>query len=244
MLALAALPQAQQSTPVVDATGDRNDLPKLIRVQVEFIDVAHEQLTELMFGEHPSANDGELRKMVGGLVNQGKASILETMLCVAKDGQKATTESIEKFIYPTEFEPAQGPAENHTNASGEKIGSEQRNGAVGPSPSAWETRNLGSYLQIEPSLSDDQRMINLRFVPEIVYHVGDQVWAEWKDAHGRADIKVPLFYVMRTNTDITLAPRTFELAAVLTPKPTAPAPATLRKILVFVRADMVQQRKP
>ena len=34
-----------------------------IRVQVEFVDLSHEQLTELMFGAKPAANNTELRQL-------------------------------------------------------------------------------------------------------------------------------------------------------------------------------------
>src|SRR6478735_9289054 len=109
--ALATLSHAQTGTPEYDPLGEFNDLPKQIRVQVEYIDMSHEQLTELMFGDKPAANDGELRKQVAQLVKDGKATIVETMLCVARSGQKATSESIEEFIYPTEYEPASAPVE-------------------------------------------------------------------------------------------------------------------------------------
>ena len=110
-LALASVPHAQIGTPDYDPLGEFNHLPKQIRVQVEFIEVSHEQLTELLFAPKVPANDTELRKQLAQLVKDGKAGIVETMLCIARSGQKATTESIEEFIYPTEYEPAELPAE-------------------------------------------------------------------------------------------------------------------------------------
>ncbi|MCX6873591.1 MAG: hypothetical protein NTW21_07260 [Verrucomicrobia bacterium] len=235
MLGMTPLPQAQESTPEFDPTGEHNDLPKLIRVQVEFIDVSHEQLTDLMFGEHPSANDGQLRKKVGELVAKGQASIIETMLSVGKSGMKATTASNEEFIYATEYEPPQLPG----TFNGSEARTTPRDAATGPTPSAWETRNLGSTLEIEPALSDDQRIIDLRFVPELVYHVGDQVWAEWKDEHGRADIKMPLFYVIRLNTAITTVAGEYLLAAAVSPKDKDGFPDFSRKVMIFVKCDVL-----
>lgn len=104
--ALTALPHAQTGTPEFDPLGEFDDLPKQIRVQAEFIDVSHEQLTELLFGEKPPANDVELRKQVAQLVKDGKATILETMICTGRSGQRAQSESIEEVIYPTEYETA------------------------------------------------------------------------------------------------------------------------------------------
>ena len=230
MLGLATRPQAQQSTPEFDPAGEHNDLPKLIRVQVEFIDVSHEQLTELMVGEHAGANDGELRKKAGELVKQGKATILETMLAVGRSGMKAKAESIEEMIYPTEFEPP---------TVSEKNGPEPHNPVVGPSPSAWETRNLGSTLEIEPYLSDDNKIVDLRFVPEIVYHVGNQTWSEWKDQHGTANVQVPTFYVLRLNTSIAIAAGEYLMVAALSPKTQAGFTDFSRKVMVFVKCDVL-----
>jgi hypothetical protein len=56
LLAAVTVPQAQQATPQTPPEESVAD-HKLIRVQVEFIDVAHQQLTELMFGDHTSTND-------------------------------------------------------------------------------------------------------------------------------------------------------------------------------------------
>ncbi|MEI6175817.1 MAG: hypothetical protein WCS43_02900 [Verrucomicrobiota bacterium] len=109
LFALTTIPRAQQNTQEFDPLGENVGLPKLVRVQVEWIDVSHEQFTELMFGPHSSANDGELRKRIVQIVKDGKANIVETMLCTGRSGQKSTTESIEEFIYPTEYDPATMP---------------------------------------------------------------------------------------------------------------------------------------
>lgn len=232
---------AQTGTPELDTPGDSNDLTKQIRVQVEFIEVAHEQLTELMFGEKPAANDVELRNQVAGLVKEGKASILETMLCTSRSGQKATSESIEEFIYPTEYEPATLPENVQVNKKEdvEAVKTVRRDLATGPTPTAFDTRNLGSTLEIEPILSKDGKIIDLRFVPEIVYHVGNEVWAEWKGEHGNSPIQMPTMYVIRINTAVTLANGTPMLVAALSPKDANGHPDFTRKLMIFVRADVL-----
>jgi len=232
---------AQTGTPEFDPLGEFNDLPKQIRVQVEFIDVSHEQLTELMFGEKAPANDVELRKQVAQLVKDGKASILETLLCTARSGQKATTESIEEFIYPTEYEPASLPENVHVNKEGdaEAVKTVRRDLATGPTPTAFDTRNLGSTLEIEPTLSEDETIIDLRFVPEIVYHVGNEIWAEWKGEHGNSPVQMPTMYALRVNTSVTLANGKSMLVAALSPKDAQGHTDFKRKLMVFVKADVL-----
>ena len=211
-----------------------------VRVQVEFIDVAHEQLTGLMFGEKPSANDGEVRKQVAQLVKDGKAAIAETMLCVTRSGQKATTESIEEFIYPTEYEPAEISIESSSKEKDAKEPTKEvvRDNATGPTPTAFETRNLGSTMEIEPTLSDDEKTVELRIIPEMVHHVGNQVWAEWKGEHGNSPIQMPIMYTVRLNTAVTLATGRYTLLAALSPKNKDGFPDSTRKLMVFVKADV------
>ena len=237
-----ALP-AQTGTPEYDPLGEFNDLPKQIRVQVEYIDLSHEQLTELMFGDKAPANDTELRKQVAQLVKDGKAAIVETMLCTARSGQKATTESIEEIIYPTEYEPAVLPADTEPDEKDKddaaKPDDARRTSASGPTPTAFETRNVGSTLEIEPTLSEDARIIDLRFIPEIVYHVGNTIWAEWKGEHGNSPIQMPTFYTLRLNTAVTLADGQPMLVATQSPKNKDGVPDFTRKLMVFVKADVI-----
>lgn len=233
--------QAQTGTPEFDPLGELNDLPKQIRVQVEFIDVSHEQLTELMFGEKASANDVELRKKVAALIKNDKAIILETMLCTSRSGQKATTGSIEEFIYPTEYEPATLPENFHLGKKddAELTKTVRRDLATGPTPTAFMTRNLGSTLEIEPNVSEDGTIIDLRFVPEIVYHVGNEIWAEWKGKHGNSPVQMPTMYSLRISTAVTLAAGKPMLVAALSPKDAQGNPDFKRKLMVFVKADVL-----
>lgn len=239
--ALAPLTHAQTGTPEFDPLGEHDNLPKQIRVQVEFIDVAHEQLTELMFGEKPPANDVELRKLAGQLVKDGKATVMETLICTARSGQKATSESIEEFIYPTEYEPAQLPDDPRSKDKEEadQAKATRRDFAIGPLPTAFDTRNVGPTLEIEPTLSEDNKVIDLRFVPEIVCHVGNQIWAEWKGEHGNSPIQMPTFYTVRINTAVTLSDGKPMFVAALTPKKQDGTPDPTRKLMVFVRADVI-----
>jgi hypothetical protein len=232
---------SQTGTPEFDPLGEHDDLPKQIRVQVEFIDVSHETLTELLFGEKVPANDTEMRKQLTALIKDGKASILETMLCTARSGQKATSEAIEEYIYPTEYEPAELPGEIKFDdkEDAEAAKKSRRDFATGPTPTAFETRNLGSTLEIEPTLGVDNKIIDLRFLPEIIYHVGNEVWAEWKGFHGNSPIQMPKFYKVSINTAVTLADGKPMLVGAVSPKDEKGFPDFTRKLMIFVKADVL-----
>lgn len=208
------------------------DPPIQIRVQVEFIETSHKQLTDLMSVPNSAVSDTNLRAKVAKLIADGKADVLDTMCCTAKNSNKSVTESISEFIYPTEYLPA-------GSAGGSPSKDEKASKPTQPVPTAFETRNLGSTMEIEPFLQSDKKHIELRLIPEIVYHVGETVWAEHKDAQGDKSIKMPRIFTMRLNTEIYLACGHPMLAGVLSPKNDKGFPDFKRKVMVFVKADVV-----
>lgn len=209
-----------------------------VRVQVEYIEVSHEQLTELMFGEKPSKNDTELRKVLGQMAKDGKAKFIETQLLTCRDGKQATTESVKEFIYPTEYDPPEIPLSEQRKGQNPKADATQLE-AIGPNPTAFETRNLGPTLEVETHISDDQKKVSLTLVSEIVDHVGNTVWLEWKGKYGNSPVQMPSMYTVRFVTRVNLTPGKPMLAAVLTPKDKDGNPDPSRKYMVFVRCDLI-----
>lgn len=243
---LAALPLAAETPTATDDPfmdpgpqgAEGPVLPSLVRVQVEFIEVAHEDLTALMDSD-AAMSDTRLRRKVGELVEAKQATIYETLMVVTRPGQKATSESIEEFIYPTEYEPSEIPVEIHTTGKGDKVKSDGRDYATGPTPTAFETRNTGATLEVEPNLGMDAGVIDLRLQPEVVFHVRNEVWAEWTGKHGASPIQMPIFYAMRFSTSITIMDGGYASVAALSPKGPDGFPDFGKKLMVFARADVV-----
>lgn len=243
-LALASALSAQTGTPPVgtpeyDPLGEYDDLPKQVRVQVEFIEVSHETYTELMFGPRAGTNDSDLRAKLAELIKQKQASIMETMMCIAKSAEKGKTESIEEFIYATEYEPATCPTTVDPGAAKDAPARSVPDLATGPTPSAWDTRFVGSTFEVEPNISEGGKFVHLKILPELVYHVGNQIWAEWKDVHGSAPIQMPTFYTVRLDCSLTVVPGQPTLAGALSPKDDKGHTDFTRKLMVFVKADVL-----
>ncbi|MCH7226671.1 hypothetical protein [Haloferula sp. A504] len=232
---------------VLSAEESDAHLPRQVQVQVEFVELDHKDLTKLLFLSALEVADATpLRKTVAEMVKKGEANVLETMMVVARSGEKATSESIREFVYPTEYEPPDIPDE--VNVPGEPDGK-----GVSPeelkwmgmlrtqfTPTAFETRNLGGTLEVEPGLSDDGRIVDLKFSPEIVWHTGNTVWAEDKDAHGNVSkVQMPQMYSLRVNTAITCIDGQYNLVAVLSPKDQDGVTDFTRKVMMFVKCDVV-----
>jgi general secretion pathway protein D len=119
--------------------------------------------------------DAEFKMMMRGLSQKKGADMMTAPSVTARSGQKAKIEVIREFIYPTEYEPPEIP-----QSVGNNGGQQNQNGASGggnvpvtpATPTAFETRNTGVTLEIEPTIGENDFMIDLRFVPEIVEFEG------------------------------------------------------------------------
>lgn len=115
-------------------------------------------------------------KIIAGL---GDESIRQEIMQVirAKSGQKATTESVSEHLYATEYQSgkisnsgADTPEEPKADA---KLGTEMAGVARLPAlPTAFQTRNVGNTLQVETTLSENDKFVDLWVLPEQVTLVG------------------------------------------------------------------------
>lgn len=243
-LIVAALWAATPTLPAQETSFDplgteaESSLPRQVRTQVEYIEMSLEQMTDLLADPDASTSDAMLRKKIAELIEAGKAEIIETQMVIARSGEKATSESIREYIYPTEYEPPELPSTVKIEKGAEDTIS-KKDLATPPTPTAFEARNVGSILEVEPTISEDSRYIDLRLAPEIVYHVENHKWATWKDKHGETDIKMPIFYSLRVTTALVMANKQPVLVAALSPKNDQGVTDLSRKILIFAKCDVI-----
>ncbi len=205
----------------------------MVRIQVEFIEVSQQTMTDLLYSPRKSANDTDLRDKLQEFQKKGAAKMLESQLVTARSGEKATSEAIHEFIYPTEYDP---PAEPSTEKGKTIPAAFPVNPAT---PTAFETRNVGSTLEVEPTIGEDSNFINIRFVPELVYHTGNVVWTEVTKDKDVYKIQMPSFYTIRLNSAVTLARGQPFLVGAVSPKDDKGDTDSSKKVLIFLRADVV-----
>jgi general secretion pathway protein D len=121
-------------------------------------------------------SDSEVKMIMRGLSQKKGTDLMTAPSVTAKSGQKATIEIIREFIYPTEYEPPEIPTSVGGGNQGGGIGGGGGGGGTIPvtpaTPTAFETRNTGVTLEIEPTIGENDFVIDLRFVPEIVEFEG------------------------------------------------------------------------
>ena len=165
-------------------------------------------------------SQGQVQMIMRGLSQKKGADIMTAPSIMAKSGQKATIEIIREFIYPTEYEPPELP--NSVGATGGGGGIGLGGGAgifpVTPAtPTSFEPRNTGVTLEIEPTLGNNDSVIDLRFAPEIVefegfINYGSPIQSPSSDALGNPTtvtitenrIEMPVFSVRRVSTSLSI----------------------------------------
>ena len=169
-------------------------------------------------------SDSQVQMIMRGLAQKKGTDLMTAPSVTAKSGQKATIEIIREFIYPTEYEPPELPNSVGGGTSFATTGTGLLSGSSGGSfpvtpatPTAFQTRNTGVTLEIEPTIAENDLVIDLRFVPEIVefegfINYGSPIQSSASDILGNPvtititenRIEMPVFSSRRVNTQLTI----------------------------------------
>jgi len=110
-------------------------------------------------------------------LNQKKGvDLMSAPKVTTKSGRKALVRVVREFPYPTEFNPPEVPPPTTGGSSGGSsviAGVITTSGVVTPTtPTAFETRNIGVTLEVEPIIGPDGYTIDLNLSPEVVEFEG------------------------------------------------------------------------
>jgi len=163
-------------------------------------------------------SDGQVQVIMRGLSQKKGIDLMTAPSITARSGQKATIEVIREFIYPTEYDPPELPTGNQ--GGGVVVGGGGGGGggiATPANPTAFETKNTGVTLEIEPTIGENDFVIDLRFLPEIVefegfINYGSPIQSSSTDLLGNVTvatitenrIEMPVFSKRSVNTSLTI----------------------------------------
>lgn len=208
----------------------KNAAERQIHILVEFIEVSHPDFSDWMLENRITGDGTPLRREVQTWIRREKATILNSVLVTARSGQRAKVESIHEHIYPTEFTPQAIP-NTLTQAGKSEVPT------TGISPTAFEQRNLGVTLEVDPVLGNDNLTIDLNLAPEMVQLEGFTTWPN-EDVDPKYRAEVPVFYSMKTTTQVTTLDGRYALLSTLRPLESADPERPDALVLLFVRADV------
>jgi len=166
----------------------------VVRIEVLMVAMPEAKFIELL----PDLQDeAKIEKVVPDLwaaVKKKEMILRGYPIVVTKSGQRAVSETIQEKRYPTEFKPSQTSAAKQSTP-----------GNDGVSPMAFETRNAGVTLEVEPVVSGDGDWIDLNLVPQDVELLGfDSYPSATKGAESKFKMDQPLFFTMKMTTSISL----------------------------------------
>ena len=117
--------------------------------------------------------DPQFQLVIRALNQKKGVDLLSAPRVTTKSGQRAVIEIIREFRYPTEFDPPQIPQTFQSPAVIGAIVTPTANFPVTPTtPTAFETRNTGVTLEVEPVVGPDGYTIDLNLVPQVVEFEG------------------------------------------------------------------------
>jgi general secretion pathway protein D len=104
-------------------------------------------------------------------LNQKKGvDLLSAPRLTTKSGQRAVIEVVREFRYPTQFQPPQIP--QTVGSTSGTVGGTTTVPITPTTPTAFETRNTGVTLEVEPVVGPDGITIDLNLVPQVVEFEG------------------------------------------------------------------------
>ena len=134
--------------------------------------------------------DPQFQFAIRSIEQKKGTDILNLPSVVTKSGQKASIRSVREFPYPTEFDPPQIPQQvGNTNQNGGGTSSlallfngvlqfgqtsTSNNGApvIPATPTAFEVKELGMVLDVEPNISADGRTVEVSIAPSFTEFEG------------------------------------------------------------------------
>ena len=124
-------------------------------------------------------SDGQVQLIMRGLQQKKGTDLMTAPSVMAKPGMTANIDIIREFIYATEYEPPELPNSVGGNANLGGLGGIGGGGGssggfpVTPAtPSAWDMKPVGVTLEIEPNITENDYVIDLRLQPQIVEFEG------------------------------------------------------------------------
>ena len=209
-----------------------------IRVTADLIVIPVAACDAMLTKPRKTVDDTDLREQARAMTAKGEASILDTVVLTTRTGQTARNGAIQEFIYATEYEPPELPSPVVDNPPGDDAEA-VRTPMTSFTASAFDTKSLGTTWEIKPLALENGKRVDLSLDFSWVGLHGWQIFGKWKDEVVEADLKMPIFYVMDFKARLLMSPGLPVLAGVLSPKGEDGMPDPKRKVLLFVRTEVL-----
>lgn len=179
------------------------------------------QAAPAVFGISGVFTDPQFQLMIRALNQKKGVDLLSAPSVMARSGNRAKIEVIREFIYPTEYDPPEIPNTfGGSTTLSSTPGTTQSSGGfpVTPAtPTAFEVRNTGVTLEVDPVLGADNYTIDLNLAPEVVefdgfINYGSPIQTTAVNGLGQTEnvvitenrIEMPVFNTRKVTTQVTI----------------------------------------
>ncbi len=207
--------------------------PVNIRVQTQMVEMSHATYSKLLNQPLVSST----YQATQNLISANQAKLINSEIVICRSGTKGSIESVREFISPCEAVYSGLDYRPSVNPTPEMEWTPQIRPWLS-TPTAFEVRNVGSTLEIEPTV--DGNLIGLRFAPEWIFLPSFTTWQTHKDRWGWAHIQSPTFYTMRTINAVTLVNNRYQCITSFTPFDKLGKSDYSRKLILFVKATIIR----
>ncbi len=140
-------------------------------------DTAAQLLSPGVFGVSGLLTSPQFQVVMRALDQKKGVDLLSAPRVTTKSGQRAVIEIVREFRYPTQFQPPQipqtvGAVTNRSDTDIISLGGSSSVPVTPTTPTAFETRNTGVTLEVEPVVGPDGITIDLNLVPQVVEFEG------------------------------------------------------------------------
>lgn len=215
---LPALTQAQETKDPYKKTAPPPQKPEMLALAVEtrsqvfatveWIEMeAKDALTLIRKGLPP--NSAEFIAALRKKEEEGAATVLDTISCVTRSGQRCTVESTHERIYPTEYKENTVKGLSDLDLSSVQSKDPRFAFVQEPSttatPSAFEMRPVGARFELEPVISQDGKVVDVNLAPEMVRYAGAVEYGKASMSGQLVPLtEQPIFVSTKVTTALTL----------------------------------------
>lgn len=206
----------------------------LIEITVDYVQMTAEDAGALLHGKDAPVTSLAWHETLVKVIKEGKGKLVGSISVSTKSGQRATSESIQEHIYPTEYAAAKGRQSDSPPVPAGLTGVDL------PTATSFEMRPVGIRLEVDPVLSADNSLIDLNLAPEAVIHLGDKAILKLPHETGEREVQsMPEFYSMKNTTAVAMRPGGTALCGMNTPPNEDGTPNHELRILCLVTARLV-----
>jgi general secretion pathway protein D len=168
--------------------------------------------------------DPQFQVVMRGIKQSAARDLMTNNSVVGRAGQQAILKSVREFVYPTEYDPPEIPDQvgnlnnNNLNNNNNIQAPTSSFAPITPAhPTAFETRELGSLVQVEGTIGADNYTIDLTMTPEVSRFEGfvnygspirqyntNAIGQQYVEQEVQNRILMPVFKVLRNSVNVSV----------------------------------------